>query len=190
MGMSNFQTNHDKPIFLRLNFQASKAKTMLYDANAYDVFIQHQKKLQKSAPTNINTIRTPSIPCSSKPRRREGQVVHSGACTHDLAWVASLVAWNYAKKWKKQIEKEWKRLWFDMLRGIRSGLSWAVGLWSNMVWSCLIMFDQPNAAWLPSAGLHSPLQRHQYPSPTARNEIMVSKSLALDEGFWWTSKKI
>lgn len=104
--MSNFQTNHDKPIFLRLNFQASKAKTMLYDANAYDVFIQHQKKLQKSAPTNINTIRTPSIPCSSKPRRREGQVVHSGACTHDLAWVASLVAWNYAKKWKKQIEKE------------------------------------------------------------------------------------
>ena len=81
------------------------------------------------------------------------------------------------KNGKKPIEKEWKRLWFDMLRGIRSGLSWAVGLWSNMVWSCLIMFDQPNAAWLPSAGLHSPLQRHQSPSPTPRHVRLWSANL-------------
>ena len=86
-----------------------------------------------------------------------------------------------------------KRLWFilfDMLwlilisrlalvvgdttrRGIRSGL-WAYG----PIW-----FDQPNAAWLPSAGLHSPLQQHQSPSPIPQNEYCGQQISGIGWGF-------
>ena len=74
------------------------------------MFLFSTKKNCRNLHQQTSTLyETPSIPCSSKPRRREGQVVHSGACTHDLAWVASLVAWNYAKKWKKTNRKRMKK---------------------------------------------------------------------------------